>query len=245
MLPSPTVEFSVPVLVARHSDLYSRYLSGDDSAMEEASVLMQELACDVAFRDGFQVQFPLYHSGVFSPHLHSLPRVAGDGFHLGTHLAAADRARDVSRDRELDAIVTFCDDKGRHHWKSPSFSSDCDLPSGYGSPLEARNSAKSYISHHAVSLPLTTIVSEFFLFYSSPVTLPDRGASWAFDVTKARNDGFDAILYQNRIEDGGSDSFVALYPHLIKSACPFTCGEDGQLIPLVRRFALSNPSCLY
>ena len=57
--------------------------------------------------------------------------------------------------------------------------------------------------------------------------------------------GNDGIKYENKFEDDGSISWVALKPGQIKSAEPVTYDDDGKVIPLSKRFDMTNPDIRY
>jgi len=57
--------------------------------------------------------------------------------------------------------------------------------------------------------------------------------------------GYDGFVYTNEQEDKGSDSYVALNPNQIKSADPITRDDQGDVIPLSKRFNKKSSIILY
>lgn len=64
-------------------------------------------------------------------------------------------------------------------------------------------------------------------------------------VDLIRAAGFDAVVYENTIEDRGVDSYMIVDPGSVKSADPITRDADGNIIPLSQRFDVDQPSILY
>ena len=57
--------------------------------------------------------------------------------------------------------------------------------------------------------------------------------------------GFDGIEYPNAIEDSGSKSYIVAAPNQIKSADPVTRDEQGNVIPLSKRFDQTTDNINY
>lgn len=57
--------------------------------------------------------------------------------------------------------------------------------------------------------------------------------------------GYDGFVYENEMEDKGSDSYVVLDPSKIKSADPVTYDDNGKVIPLSERFQPENKDIRY
>ena len=51
-----------------------------------------------------------------------------------------------------------------------------------------------------------------------------------------KSKGFDSIVYKNKVEDSGNDSYIIFNPNNIKSSDPVTKDAEGNIIPLSQRF---------
>ena len=51
-----------------------------------------------------------------------------------------------------------------------------------------------------------------------------------------KSKGFDSIVYNNKVEDSGNDSYIVFNPNNIKSSDPVTKDAEGNIIPLSQRF---------
>ena len=75
----------------------------------------------------------------------------------------------------------------------------------------------------------------------------DRDAQYDIGVAVEilQEKGYDGVVYENVVEDAGSDSYIIFNPNQIKSAAPVTYDDQGNVIPLSERFDESKDSILY
>lgn len=57
--------------------------------------------------------------------------------------------------------------------------------------------------------------------------------------------GYDSVVYKNRVEDKGNDSYIVFNPNNIKLSDPVTKDDKGNVIPLSQRFDPTNPDIRY
>jgi hypothetical protein len=69
-----------------------------------------------------------------------------------------------------------------------------------------------------------------------------RDESYASLIEKAKNQGYDSVIFKNTYDGGPLDNiYVVFNPNQIKSADPFTYDDAGNLIPLSERFQTTSP----
>jgi hypothetical protein len=69
-----------------------------------------------------------------------------------------------------------------------------------------------------------------------------RDESYASLIEKAKNQGYDSVIFKNTYDGGPLDNiYVVFNPNQIKSADPFTYDDAGNLIPLSERFQPATP----
>ena len=75
----------------------------------------------------------------------------------------------------------------------------------------------------------------------------DRGAQYDIGVAVEilQEKGYDGVVYENVVEDAGSDSYIIFDPEQVKSSDPVTYDDNGNVIPLSERFDTSEDSILY
>jgi hypothetical protein len=61
-------------------------------------------------------------------------------------------------------------------------------------------------------------INGYFLNIRNPNYQPDWGLAWDKVIEHAKKKGADGIIYKNKYEDAGSESFLTFYPAQIKSA---------------------------
>lgn len=151
--------------------------------------------------------------------------------HFGTEQAAHEimkkhggRYIDYTIDNSSDGIWVFAD-RDYLHIKS------CD---GMG-PFNTLSEAEIFISN----LPKEIKLYEVFLNIDNPTYDIDAGGTGAWRRAKGRavkEGGYDGIIYKNEVEDPGSESYAVFYGNQIKLADPITYDDNGDIIPLSRRF---------
>ena len=60
-----------------------------------------------------------------------------------------------------------------------------------------------------------------------------------------RSLGYDSVVYKNKVEDAGEDSYLVMSSEQIKSADPVTYDDNGNVVPLSQRFNTANPDIRY
>ena len=60
-----------------------------------------------------------------------------------------------------------------------------------------------------------------------------------------RSLGYDSVVYKNKVEDAGEDSYLVMSSEQIKSADPVTYDDAGDVIPLSQRFNAASPDIRY
>lgn len=159
-----------------------------------------------------------YHWGYFDED----DGVIFDGpVHFGSEDAATER-QVVKFFDDLDKSIEIEeDDGGRFHWSTDLGDSyDWGYEDGFDSEEEARSSAMVANREAAdnyepdESSGVTTVA---YLSIKNPKRVVDQGDDWDSAITKAKAEGHDGIVYENRFEDAGSDSWIAFNPTQVKS----------------------------
>lgn len=97
-----------------------------------------------------------------------------------------------------------------------------------------------------------TPVTEVYLSIKNPKRVSDQADDWKADVKKAKEEGYDGIVYRNQFEDKGKDSWIAFSPEQIKSVKARKFDRKSKLITQQRfaaeiggfAFDVNNPRAL-
>jgi hypothetical protein len=164
----------------------------------------------------------VYHGGLFNELDDPVPVVNGNGFHFGTAQAAQDRMMNAPLDRWLARMDAQQDPtNGRWYWYSgQDYSGDLEDSDGYATYDEAIKGARKWAwfqhtqgDHFEEDQALTAA----YLSIQRPLRVPDQTTDWSQVIADAKAAGFDGLVYRNRYEDAGSDSWVVFSPEQIKS----------------------------
>lgn len=158
-----------------------------------------------------------YHSGTFNETEDGVPVIGENGMHFGTKAAAEERVRgkivdDFIRDLNIE-------DMGDDEWVwSSGADESLDV---FGTEEEAwadaNQAAEQYADSMMDSMDEGVSMTEVYLAIENPKRVKDQKDNWAAAIAKAKQEGYDGIVYRNQYEDIGSDSFIAFYPEQIKS----------------------------
>ncbi len=164
----------------------------------------------------------VYHHGSFDENDDAVPK---GPMHFGSRDAARERAFGKRVDDAAMAVTAYKADDGSWHWEDDSglTSEDIGLP-GYSSEdsaiLYGRAEAVKNNENDDVDESDLGTVTAAYLRIERMKRVPDVGGAngeWDAEIEKAKREGFDGIVYRNRFEDKGSDSYIVFEPTQIKS----------------------------
>lgn len=127
--------------------------------------------------------------------------------------------------RQIFEGDTRSDNKGADHVIPPEFESDAD----------------AYFDGELT----TEMVYDGQLMEVDPydvLTVAEQ-TEWMDAYLKSK--GYDSIVYENKVEDSGNDSYIVFNPNNIKLSDPVTYDKNGNVIPLSQRFDISKRSMLF
>ena len=172
--------------------------------------------------DGKGKPLRLYHHGTFG-----ISDFVPEGpMHFGTEGAAWKRAHDRNQDMAAEEVETYFDEETeRWHWATENDSSEDMGGEGYEDQIEAEvagvEQAREWASENPDFDPDDIgATTEVYLNITNPKRVEDQvdERGWAKAVRDAIGEGHDGIVYTNKYEDKGSESWIAFYPHQVKSA---------------------------
>jgi hypothetical protein len=218
--------------------------SGD---MEEAQRMVSDAAWKASIDNKKQMIGPIFHHGAFDKDIHGVPNTEG-GMHFGSEEAARQRAYQKITDDEFRSIKTYQDPTdGTWGWESDNDSSTNYNDDGFKTEESARADAENAAialqdSYQYSGTPAEDLgtLTKAYIYADRIKDVTDQLDDWSDAIKTAKEEGYDALRYENKIEDKGSTSYVILNPEQAKSADPFTYDKDGKLIPLSQRFDLSK-----
>lgn len=166
----------------------------------------------------------VYHYGSFGEGDNVVPSTP---MHFGTRAAALQRAHAKLVDDAAMAVTAYVGDNGAWHWDDAQglTSEDLELP-GFSDEVTALEFGRSRLirtmnEDYAMDNSSWGVLTPAFLSIRNPKRVIDVGGAsgeWEAEIQKAREEGYDGIVYRNKYEDVGSDSFIAFEPGQIKSA---------------------------
>jgi len=159
----------------------------------------------------------VYHNGYFDKTSHKIPNISSEGMHFGTQEAARERAYVKFIDDCYEDIKIEQDKHGKYHWKMKGYSSyDVDKEGWYSeeeAEMNAEEKARELGDDYAgEGFHITTA----YLKIENPKYIPDQKNNWKNEIDTAKQQGYDGIIYKNKVEDSGSTSFVVFHPKQIK-----------------------------
>lgn len=199
--------------------------------METAQRMVDEAAMAAGFRTG-----PVYHST--NADFTTFAKTMDIGFHFGTADQAAYKSQNKRTIRAFISPrgVAFMED---HSWANPQ--KMLDVAEQWVSVSdETRDLVREWNRLKKVMDLRDTGDMPFDkaeeVFYARTRAWRDKAIEAFSSIRKDFLDyGISAIRYDNRVE-GEGQSWILLDPRLIKSADPVTYDNDGNVIPLSRRF---------
>lgn len=199
--------------------------------------IAQKMVDAAAKRAGYTVG-PVYHA-TDDP---NFTVFEGDVIHFGTEQAGLDiMSKRGGMDIDYD-IERFSD--GFWVYADRDYTAQ-GIRHGDGmGPFKTENEAKAFVK----TLPKEIKPYRVFLKIRNPKQDVDAGGAGSWRVAKgvaAEKEGYDAIVYENEVEDPGSISYAVFDPSQIKSAEAVTRDGAGNVIPLSERFNPASDSILY
>lgn len=178
-----------------------------------------------------------------------------EGFHAGTLAAATERFSDVisgQGDFDFKARKTedgkyvgqwiVADEVGAETSKSYKTADEAERAANMllHEMLQEPDSAKEAIGVGGV-MKLHELYLRKGLRLKKMKDIIGRGEdSWQDSIKQAKKEGYDGIAYTNEGEDKGSTSYLVWNNPDVKSAEPVTYDDNGEVIPLSKRFNISN-----
>ena len=164
----------------------------------------------------------VYHHGTFTSDGNFVPKTP---MHFGTLEAAKERAFGKRTEESLLAVIAYQDDSGLWHWDDGSgFTSEEAGEAGYVSESNAiaagRRDVLNRDENSDVEVDDLGVTVPVYLSIQKLKRVPDVGGAngeWDAEIEKAKEEGFDGIVYKNLYEDKGSDSYIAFYPEQVKT----------------------------
>ena len=168
----------------------------------------------------------VYHSGTFDETIDPTPEVGVEGMHFGTKAAAEQRIVGKSVDDMIRGAryteEAYEAGNLRWWWRTDDGLDSFDFDSrGFNSAEEAKRDlqdrAVSFAEFDDMEWADDVPITEVYLNIKNPKRTADHGADWAEAVAQAKAEGHDSIVYRNRYEDKGKDSYVIFHPTQAKS----------------------------
>ncbi len=169
--------------------------------------------------DHFGEPLVLFHHGSFDEDS-DIPECP---MHFGTEEAARMRASGKGADDAAMQVLTYQDEEGNWHWQAwdDYTSEDAGLP-GFADEWTALEYGQSAAikDHHEANFDCEDLgnMTAVYLSIQNPKRVLDQGNNWTDVIEAAKAEGYDGLVYRNKFEDVGSESWVAFYPDQIKSA---------------------------
>lgn len=165
----------------------------------------------------------VWHHGSFTDDGNFVPRTP---MHFGTAAAARERAYGKLADEAAKLVTAYQNEQGVWHWHDGQGVTSEDWGrAGFADRQTAIDYGKSeavkYAEDNEADASELGTFTSVWLSIKNPKRLPDLGGGdgeWEQAVEDAMAEGYDGIVYRNRFEDAGSDSYIAFYPDQIKSA---------------------------
>lgn len=163
----------------------------------------------------------LYHHGSFDESV-DIPRTSL-GMHFGTRNAAEERAFHKVVDDRLEAMEVYQADDGYWHFADDGLTSEDLGKEGWVNEFDAERAGilhtREAAAHEAGYSELEDLgnMTAVFLSIKNPKRVVDQGDDWSNEIIRAREEGHDGIVYVNKFEDKGSESWIAFEPTQIKS----------------------------
>lgn len=219
--------------------LDAEYMAALENEDEDALESLVEKAAKMA---GYKIG-PVYHWGSFDKS-QDIPEGA---MHFGTEEAANERAYGKIIDDELEGVEAYEGDDGAWHFDTGSETSEDLGYSGYDTEEDAIYEGREYlysVLNTDSDIPEGEMTAAY-LKIDNAKRVRDSGTEWDAKVEKAKAEGYDGIVYTNQFEDKGKDSYIIFSPEQVKSADPVTYDDEGNVIPLSKRFDLTVPDVRY
>lgn len=172
-----------------------------------------------AGEDGHAGVVRAWHSGSFDPEVDPIGQVGAEGWHFGTKAAAEDRQVGKPVD-DMIRGATFEKDKetGRWYWDADGISSwDLD-DTGFASKEGARADLERVAQEEGDAYwdREEAPIHEYFIRLQNPKRVEDAMGDWTKEVARAKAEGYDGLIYRNRVENKGKDSYVVFSPEQVK-----------------------------
>lgn len=184
-----------------------------------------------AFQKGNHPEVPhvVYHHGSFDETEDGIPVIGKNGMHFGTRQAAEERAYGKYKEDTVDGAEYYQDEHGKWHWYANGVESQETRPFGFNSKEIAKNHLMNELENWNEDFVPEEMgkFTQAHLSIKNPKRVSDQQNDWAEAIEKAKAEGYDGLIYRNQFEDKGKDSYVAFYPHQIKSAT----GNSGHFDP--------------
>lgn len=208
-----------PLVSAAEDAAYMDAVNRGD--METAAKMVRE----VAARSGFDSKKTVYHAGFLGlgkgTENNSVDvKRFHEGLHVGTLRAAIDRFEAMA-EKDWDFIGD-----GKLDW----WFTEKDLSEAAKDFEKAKKIIEGNNTCRLHSFFLKNGIRE-----REAQDITETGGNWGDVIEELEREDIDVIKYRNGAEDSGSDSYVIL-TNSIKSADPVTYDDDGNVIPLSRRF---------
>jgi len=177
---------------------------------------------DSKVRDKENKPLIVHHHGDFSENEHKVPDVGPHGMHFGTKQAATERAYGKPVDDFIKSVQYDQDADGKWHWFAGDGTDSAELneegfPSKEHAKRHAENFAQEQYSDIDQSPEEMGNMTAAYLNIKNPKRVTDQGHDWSDAVAQAKQEGYDGLVYRNKYEDKGSDSYVVFHPSQVKS----------------------------
>jgi len=166
----------------------------------------------------------VYHHGSFASDPDNY--TPSGPMHFGTFQAAQERATGKQIDDAVDGVTAYKRD-GRWYWKmnDGTTSEDVTDESWHAEEravLAGRGTARQFAESANAESDMEDLgtLTATYLSLQNPMRVRDMGdnANWKEVIDLAKQSGHDGIVYKNKYEDAGKDSYIAFEPGQIKSA---------------------------
>lgn len=177
---------------------------------------------DSKVRDKESKPLIVYHHGDFSESDHKVPDVGPHGMHFGTKQAATERAYGKPVDDFIKSVQYDQDSGGKWHWFANDGTDSAEFQDeGFQSKDHAKRHAENFAQEQYSDIDQSPEemgnMTAAYLNIKNPKRVADQGHDWSDSVAQAKQEGYDGIVYRNKYEDKGSDSYVVFHPSQVKS----------------------------
>jgi hypothetical protein len=198
-----------------------------------------EAPVSVEIVDGNKLKIgPVWHYGSYDANVQKPANTEG-GIHFGTKTSAEERKKAKTE------YETYKDDSGNWHWATETQESRDFTDSGFRTKKQAELNANQTINKQ-YGIDSTEKIESIGNYTKANLVgnfkrVRDVINDWKEEISKAKKEGYDGLIYKNQIENEGNDSYLVFDTNQIEVLKTGEKQTFGTTDPYVYHLTDANP----